>query len=298
MRALVLSGGGSKGSFQAGAVTFLARHATYSQGFDFISGTSVGAINATGLAMFNRTDFPKAAAWLQGLWEEKLDIWSKRFPPWISALWAPSIGTNGGLVKLLKKHLHAERLRASDVGLDLTAVNLLDGKLRRFTKQDFKSDGDLRSAVLGSASFPVAFPPEPTAGGYYTDGGVRDIVPLKPAIDAGADEIIVILTAATAGTELVGRDKVNTALEVALRVVEIMTQEIMVNDIHVCRKVNRQLQNGEMARGARRAIKISVIEPATPLKDSLEFDHKVMKAQIQQGIADAQRSLQTRLVTA
>jgi len=298
MRALVLSGGGSKGSFQAGAVTFLARHATYSKGFDFIAGTSVGAINAAGLAMHNRAEFDKAAAWLQGMWEEKLDIWSKRFPPWISALWAPSIGTNTGLVKLLKKHLSAERVRASDVALDLTAVNLLDGKLRRFTKQDFGSDDALRAAVLASASFPVAFPPESIGSGYLTDGGVRDIAPLKPAIEAGADEIIVILTAATAGTEIVARSKVNTALEVALRVVEIMTHEIMLNDVHVCQKVNRRLASGEIAGGhGKRPIKISVIEPSAPLGDSLEFDPKVMKAQIQQGITDAQSSLGARVVT-
>jgi NTE family protein len=176
-------------------------------------------------------------------------------------------------------------------------VNLLDGNLRRFSKKDLGSDDDLRKAVLSSASFPVAFPPEAVTGGYLTDGGVRDIAPLKPAIEAGADEIIVILTSKTAGMELVGRDKVNTALEVALRVVEIMTHEIMVNDIRTCQKVNSKLARGVLSRDEKRPIAISVIEPSTPLGDSLDFDQDTMKKQIQQGITAAQSCLGAQVVT-
>jgi NTE family protein len=51
--------------------------------------------------------------------------------------------------------------------------------------------------LLASAAFPVAFPPrwvaEPSGDGdWYIDGGVHLNSPLKPAIDLGADRILVV----------------------------------------------------------------------------------------------------------
>ncbi|MBW1878801.1 MAG: patatin-like phospholipase family protein [Deltaproteobacteria bacterium] len=54
-RALVLSGGGSRGSWQAGALDYFADSNAFPGGFGLIHATSVGAINALGLAMYPRT---------------------------------------------------------------------------------------------------------------------------------------------------------------------------------------------------------------------------------------------------
>jgi predicted acylesterase/phospholipase RssA len=58
----------------------------------------------------------------------------------------------------------------------------------------------LIDAALASAAVPVIFPPVAVefphgeeCGTYYMDGGVREIVPVKGAIDCGADKIYAIL---------------------------------------------------------------------------------------------------------
>jgi len=43
MKALILSGGGARGAYEAGAVRTLLEH----ERFDIICGTSIGAINGT-----------------------------------------------------------------------------------------------------------------------------------------------------------------------------------------------------------------------------------------------------------
>jgi predicted acylesterase/phospholipase RssA len=52
---------------------------------------------------------------------------------------------------------------------------------------------NLREAVLASASIPAFFPPVRLAlGDHYVDGGVREIVPIQVALDAGATEVYAI----------------------------------------------------------------------------------------------------------
>jgi predicted acylesterase/phospholipase RssA len=51
----------------------------------------------------------------------------------------------------------------------------------------------LVQAALASAAVPVMFPPVKVCGSYHIDGAVREIVPVKGAIECGADDIYAIL---------------------------------------------------------------------------------------------------------
>jgi predicted acylesterase/phospholipase RssA len=51
----------------------------------------------------------------------------------------------------------------------------------------------LVQAALASAAVPVIFPPVKVCGSYHIDGGVREVVPLKGAIECGADNIYAII---------------------------------------------------------------------------------------------------------
>lgn len=46
--------------------------------------------------------------------------------------------------------------------------------------------------VMASAAIPIIFPPEKIGRSYYADGGLRLFTPMSPAIQLGADRLIVI----------------------------------------------------------------------------------------------------------
>lgn len=76
--ALVLSGGGNKGAYEAGAVYGLAHSLPGADvTWDVVSGVSAGALNAGGISIFAVGDELNMADWLVNLWEtcETKDIW-------------------------------------------------------------------------------------------------------------------------------------------------------------------------------------------------------------------------------
>src|SRR3954451_19434435 len=73
-RALVLSGGGLKGAFQAGATYHLIVHRACD--FNEIAGVSVGSLNAVILAQAQRDENPEASLKNMAVRAEKLvDLW-------------------------------------------------------------------------------------------------------------------------------------------------------------------------------------------------------------------------------
>ena len=56
-----------------------------------------------------------------------------------------------------------------------------------------QSSSLLVQAALASAAVPVIFPPVKACGSYHIDGGFREVVPVKGAIECGADDIYAIL---------------------------------------------------------------------------------------------------------
>lgn len=287
MRALVLSGGGSKGSWQAGVLKALAHHPEYHSGFHFVAGTSVGALNAAAVAMNTKHDFPESIKLLEEIWHSRLNIWKKKFPPYISGLWSNSIGTNKGLKDLLNVYINCGRIANSNVTLNITAVSLQSGKIRRFNGKDpLLVDG-----LLASSCFPIAFPPQEIDGELYTDGGVRDIAPLSTAIHSGATEIVVVLCAdpdALANNPL-PQSRLNRVHKVAMQVIEIMAAEVLLNDIRKCHEINSEIAQGR-APGKRR-IKIHLYFPARKLADSLDFAPNTMRSQFAMGYADGMAKL-------
>lgn len=286
MRALVLAGGGAKGSWQAGAIKALACHPEYHGGFSFVAGTSVGALNAAAVAQHYKADFPEAVKLLDEIWHSKLDIWCKKFPPYVAGLWSPSIGSNKGLRSLLDNFINLQYINESNVRLNATAVSLQSGKVRRFTDQD----PDLKQGLLASSSFPIAFPPEEIDGELYTDGGVRDNAPLGQAIKAGATEIVVVLCNDPDALEHDPKAKgdFRSVFSVGMQVIEIMTAEILMNDIRKCHLVNALVDAGE---SSKRKVKLSIFFPQQPLGGPLDFSPGVMKKQFAMGYADVMSKL-------
>lgn len=272
-KALVLSGGGSKGAFQIGVLRKLLDK-NPNLDYDIYTGISVGALNTSLLATGNLKD---TLPLLEEVWFNDIkgdsSVWTHRIlkilsvfialslgfslvsfilylfsmPMWsvitlgslsiLSAVgavtfllvkWFPnnrSIYDTKPLRNIVKKRLNLNKLKLSGKKLKVGAVSYQSGKYRTADEQS----EDIVDWVIASSAFPIFFPMPKIDGENWTDGGVKETVPLQDAIDMGAKEIDVILTSPLS----VERKKDNRLLAQIGRVIDLMTREIMINDIKV-----------------------------------------------------------------
>jgi len=256
-RALVLSGGGAKGSFQIGAMEELILN----RGLDFeiLCGVSVGALNASFLAQapfdprrpdLSLKNLKDAFTTLRQLWLEEIkgneSVYLKRTGVDAgTVLGADSIYDPEPLRKLLRKYLNPKSLAKSNRILKVQYVSLETGELKTANNKSPK----VIDHVLASGTMPYYFPPVEIRKEHLVDGGIRDITPLSQAFHAGAEAIYVIY----ASPFYVERQefveswtgmKIN-AFTYLGRAVELMVNEIYRTDIEVAKRLNDIKENWE-----------------------------------------------------
>ena len=189
-RALVLSGGGGRGAYQAGVWAWLQE-----QGWkpDLVSGSSVGAINGAAIAS------GMSGEGLKELWysidgEQVLRRrrW-RNFVHWVKRLFGYAQGfgplaNTAPLRELLTQNLDIAAIRASEMELVVTAVRILDAAVRYFDGRRIGIEH-----IMASSAIPVVFPWEEIDGEAYWDGGLAVNTPLLPAIQRSAREVVVVL---------------------------------------------------------------------------------------------------------
>jgi NTE family protein len=226
LHGLVLTGGGARAAYQAGALRALAELLGPHHTFPVIAGVSAGAINAAALAA-RAGDFRSAAHELCGLWAglqpESVYRTDVRSLARIGSRWIRDIAGGGLLGRSGVNHLldtsPLRGLLTARLGLERLPARLADGSLRGLavTATSYATgtalsffDGapDLQpwarstrigvretitlDHVMASAAIPVFFPPVTLRGSSFGDGCVRMSAPLSPAIHMGADRIIAI----------------------------------------------------------------------------------------------------------
>jgi NTE family protein len=228
----VLSGGGSRGAYEAGIIHYLridlARRLGRHVPIDIVSGTSVGAINAAFLAATMADPDAQAvqlvAAWRALRIEElislrpmdvlravRLLLGGEPPPP------APGSFRYGGLLETsglerfvirvipwrgIDRNLRDRRLQAisvssTHVGTGHTVVFLSSAEPvpREWSRDPFVRHRAARIGprhVLASAALPMLFPAVKIGDEYYTDGGLRQNTPMSPAIRLGADRLLLV----------------------------------------------------------------------------------------------------------
>ena len=202
--AIALEGGGAKGGYEVGVWQALDEAGVK---YNAVSGTSVGALNGSLMAM---RDLPRAAAaWkdmrlskimqLDAEQEENLgrafsgeleldDIY-ELVPD------ALHIIKHRGLdVAPLRAWVHeivdAEKIKNSDVELFVTTVSLSDRKTLEIKVNDLEED-EICDMLLASAYHP-SFRLEPLGGKLYADGGFFDSLPLHVLFENGYRDIIAV----------------------------------------------------------------------------------------------------------
>lgn len=183
-RALVLEGGGMRGTYTAGVLEAFAENQR-SHGFDLVVACSAGACTAAsflaGQPGRNRTVYLDYLA-------------GKNFIRWHRLL-------NGGDVMdidYLTDEVHGklcpldlEALKKSPVPLHIGVTDAETGAVRYLNNHE----DDLLTALRATCALPLFYRrPVVYQGRRYVDGGVADPVPVLQALALGAKEVVVVLT--------------------------------------------------------------------------------------------------------
>lgn len=230
--ALVLSGGGARGAYEAGVLRYLRSELPSALGaqprFEIVSGASIGAVNACFIA--STADRPAeqgealAAVWRDlrlhdvfhwsalGLFGLPRYIWAQlratrlRHVTWrLSDFLYPE-----ALARVIDERIDWARLHRNVReghldALTVTATDLGSGKSVIFVE----TRGELPSwsrdplvearpraigpaHALASGAIPLLFRPVRIEGSWFSDGSVRQNTPIAPAIRLGAERVLVI----------------------------------------------------------------------------------------------------------
>lgn len=162
-KALSLSGGASRGSYQFGALKFLS----FYENFDVIYGTSVGALNG---AMYAEGKMDV----LEEIWKSIKDKDVHRKGIWpVRLLFNGYLYNNKPLRKLIDKYLNVTDLKKD---LYVTVVDMVSGELLTIYCNEL-SDTDYKDIVFASTIMPGIWKPLYKGKQVLADGGLRDNIP-------------------------------------------------------------------------------------------------------------------------
>lgn len=220
--ALVLAGGGARGAYEAGVLSFVFGELARRHGIprvDIVSGTSVGAINGGYLASVLDDPIPGVERLTQ-LWGGlQLDQVIGFGLMQATKLGRVIVGGRSGvglfdakpLTRIVDENMRWQRLvrnlrRGVLKALTVSATHVATGRPWVFV--DRAPDAELPIGlpanvvvrpdrigpqhVLASAAIPMLFPPVSVRGELFVDGGLRLNTPMSPAIHLGARRVLVV----------------------------------------------------------------------------------------------------------
>lgn len=306
---LVLSGGGAKGSFEAGVVAAIEDAGLHPE---IVTGTSAGALNAAGLAAGFDAD-RLAAMWTSvtdaDVFRARRDIWRL---PRVQGLWErrslvgrllAKIGWTWYLDTTPLRHtlvdmLGGERVPVRD-GLVavVAAVEKATGELVRFTNAEppaHRASARFRVVdlhvdhLMASAAIPLLFRPGVVDGGRFWDGGLVANTPLASALAYEPDTVIVVTTA-TRARPAPPPEHLGAALSL---LIDNVLQHSLLNDLARARALN-ELACVAPERTAARDVRFLLVEPVgLDLGEALRFDPRQAERNIVLGRETGARALE------
>ena len=198
-RAIVLSGGGTKGAYEIGVWRALKE---LSVDYQIVTGTSIGSINGALMAM---GDFEKA----ERIWRDMVMGDLMQEPPKGKSVLREFFDSffllnhtgrrklidgavdNSPFHDFVEKNIDEEAVRSSDVDYGLVTVRARDRKPFMLTKADIP-EGLLKDYIIASSSVYPVFPMHRIKEEYFIDGMYYDNLPIELAVSMGAEELIVV----------------------------------------------------------------------------------------------------------
>lgn len=183
--ALVLEGGGMRGSFTAGIIDYLLENNIY---FDYTIGVSAGANNGANYTSRQRERNKKI---FTDLVEDKRYMGIKNLI---------KEGSYFGMDFLFHQLPHEilpfsyNSFKNSSTKLKVAATECSSGEIRYFEPQKYDEVNKIDKIFKASSSLPLVSNPVEIEGDCYLDGGIKDSIPIKKALADGYQKIVVILT--------------------------------------------------------------------------------------------------------
>ncbi len=285
---LVLAGGSVKAAFQVGALKAL-----FELGYkpDRIYGISAGAMNASFLCNVlgkqklrgEEINFISAINQLEEFWLDCIyspDCLARRRGTYELGLSAFRKNFEGlldttPLKNLVYEHLSLESLKVSPLLLKVGAVNIITGGLEYATPDH----EDFLDYIMASSAIPILMPVVKIGNNSqrpFLDGALRDVAPLRKALEDGAKSIICI---ACHSKEMEGGNfPYGNLLALVDRIMDISVNESLNSDLDWAKLYNQSkvfLDNEELSNTYNEPIPLSVIRPKSSLAiDIQNFDRK------------------------
>ena len=269
--ALVLSGGGAKGAYEAGvAAVFVERGLP----IRLVAGSSAGALNA---AMIADGRMDRLEALWRGLSRDRVYslrtrvLFAGLLPGWLTLLAldrAGSLFDPRPLRELIDASLDLGRVRASPVRLLVITSDLARREPRLFDNQTVT-----REVLMAAAAVPGAFPAVNVDGALLVDGGLTGRAPVLEALAAapGVGRAVVVMSYAP--------DERGVPPTTMRRALEEAFEMGMVHQIR---------RDVELARLKFPGVEVHLLQPSAPLAlRPLDFDQEGIARALERGRADA-----------
>jgi NTE family protein len=294
--AVVLAGGGARGAYEAGALSILVPELErHGQRPSIVLGTSVGALNAAFVAATAHLPVDEVIAAARDIWS------TVSYDQVLAPLASPGtvarlVGYLGEALGVPGAHvwslLDPAPLRATlgrRIDFAQIAANVASGVLHAAAVVG-TDDRTLRSTVwyaggpaahahddargidyvpvelrvdhvLASAAIPAVFPAVEVDGRWYSDGGTRLNTPIKPALELGADRVVVVGLNSLAPGDFAGRPD---ALAGAGSILQSLLADQLLQDVETLRAVNAMVTDAGRPLAGRREIPFVLVAPERP----------------------------------
>jgi len=288
-RVLIMSGGGSKGAFQAGVIEQLNR-ADWDP--DAVAGISVGALNGVMVATGQSDKLIKI--W-QDLREEQV-LKKRRIDRQAKSYLLHKIGVEKATLGFFDNSPLKKKLKES-VGSKFTkhyycgTVNIETGAYKEHIARPMMVPWNYLDAVIASTAIPVVFDPVNLDGELHVDGGVRHMNPIGKILqEHNPDEIIFITTRKFDEPNEV--KKVDDVVDVAIQSLNILLEEIFMKDLREFIRINELVrqadEQGAVLKKSNgepfKVYKATLYQPDKSLGDSLNFSNEQANRNINIGL--------------
>lgn len=192
---LVLGGGGMKGIAHVGVWKALEERGVRP---DAIIGTSIGAL--IGACLSGGMGWRELTEIARGLTRDDIVSINKR-AVWLGGVREASVFSGEHYLDYIRGMLPAQSFADLKIPLRVNTVSLVSGEEVWFGT-GMRDDAPLADVVYASCALPIYFPPMRIKDDFLVDGGVLDVLPLKRAVEWGAERVIAV----DVGSELMPPD--------------------------------------------------------------------------------------------